>query len=946
MESDERSSLTFKSNLQPVQDFPMNGKELPWDDEVFLGKIEDPAALEEMEKSKTSSSFKRLPYSLSPNQREIYRRVSGHCAYAYPDDYPWGTVKRADGRIGPACRCTREDCKYFHECRVNFNARELEASKENNLSKVQEFEEIYRQAAASSKTSSSEKKRLPVEILGPEISEPEPVERTPADGSLKPDKLSGKNINQKPEVKPLPADKPPVGSSGPVTVAALRSEPLPSPKIDDKSGDKSSEKSSGGKIATINPIRSGGKGRGHQVLRRPHPVINVSNGNPAPAAPQHKIPTFASFKDVSQEYIEQLPVEKRLVVNAGPGTGKTYTLIEKIKYMTDQETVDPETVLVLCFSRAAVEVVRKRLAQAADAISASAGFAPAWWQVEVRTFDSFVTALLSQIIEYMPELLPSGYTLEGQGYNDRIQTAKKVFIDHPKETRESIMGNYRHLIVDEVQDLVSDRADMVFNLLKDLPDECGFTLLGDSCQAIYDYQVNKGDDNQSKTSSKDFYQNIFNAFPGAEYLSLTQNHRQTRKKLGDLTLSYRESILKGDEDDRVDEADKLIELIPVSDYDMSLFDQRDAEKYLKKGTLGILTRNNGQALRISAWLRKNNVEHRLQKPLGRAPLAEWIVDILMKALDEADVIDHEEFVEIFSERYPEKSADVERYWKALTAPLIRGGREDHFEIEKVLKGIYQNGIDPLLFINPDEPDYKITVSDVHRVKGREFDTVMIMNEIIPGSDVQKANAKYDGWDEYAEHKVSYVALTRPKEKLQTINIPEKYLSMFKYIYFSNDEIRRCSTASRSFKKRYLVNFEVGDIDDIDERSLAIGPKLQDWINQLHCGERLRLIKNSGEESPVQYNIVPESDEDFVIGHTSESFYWSLLKAIRKIKKLGTYSVYPKLFPNIFQDVYFDGRVTCISSDGHGLKGARKVGSMYLWKGISIRGFAEMVKDYY
>ncbi|MCD8378041.1 MAG: UvrD-helicase domain-containing protein [Candidatus Gastranaerophilales bacterium] len=70
--------------------------------------------------------------------------------------------------------------------------------------------------------------------------------------------------------------------------------------------------------------------------------------------------TFASFTVVEQGVIIRSAPEKRSVVNAGPGTGKTWTLIEKVKYMLNDDNVDPENILILCFSRAAVDVIRSR----------------------------------------------------------------------------------------------------------------------------------------------------------------------------------------------------------------------------------------------------------------------------------------------------------------------------------------------------------------------------------------------------------------------------------------------------------------------------------------------------------------------------------------------------------------------------------------------------------
>ena len=75
-----------------------------------------------------------------------------------------------------------------------------------------------------------------------------------------------------------------------------------------------------------------------------------------------------------------------LLVLAGPGSGKTHTLIEKIFYLFDKDVVpDPYGLLVLTFSNVAVKEVRARLQ--------TRGFRH-WERLDVRTFHSFSVYLL------------------------------------------------------------------------------------------------------------------------------------------------------------------------------------------------------------------------------------------------------------------------------------------------------------------------------------------------------------------------------------------------------------------------------------------------------------------------------------------------------------------------------------------------------------------------
>jgi len=51
-----------------------------------------------------------------------------------------------------------------------------------------------------------------------------------------------------------------------------------------------------------------------------------------------------------------------LLVLAGPGTGKTTTLVEAVVDRVERDGVDPEQILVLTFSRRAAAELRQRIA--------------------------------------------------------------------------------------------------------------------------------------------------------------------------------------------------------------------------------------------------------------------------------------------------------------------------------------------------------------------------------------------------------------------------------------------------------------------------------------------------------------------------------------------------------------------------------------------------------
>ena len=627
--------------------------------------------------------------------------------------------------------------------------------------------------------------------------------------------------------------------------------------------------------------------------------------------------SFLSFRDVSQELIIQSAVNDRIIVNAGPGTGKTWTLIEKIKYMLSEQDVEPENILVLCFSRDAVEVIKNRLELAAknDVLPMN------WHQLDVRTFDSLATYLISWLQENSPESLPKGYSLEYQSYDERIHTASQIL----KNDKE-LFSAYEHIIVDEVQDLVGVRAEMVMALLKGLPDHCGFTLLGDSCQALYDYlSIN----DESVISSEQFYNSIFHDFRKAKYYSLTHNYRQG-DEFGNYTIPYRKAIISGDLNSTKQEIEKLEQVLTVSDINLKSVSAEEIKSLTKNGTLGILCRTNGQALQISSWLRANGLDHILQKPAQDHTLSEWIAKILLNA--ETDMIDYPEFSKLFLKFYQYAEDSEKSYWDALISTQ-KDKTKTHFKIEDLLRGLLQNARNPKLFEEPDSSRPQITVSNIHRAKGREFDSVLVLKDILE-------NIKTEENDNLLEHKVCYVALTRPRKIVEQVPVKQQY------IYISKDESRRCFKAGGYKNKKYLSHIEIIDSKDIDFRSFADTAEKQTVLQSLKCGCRLKLLKCPETATRnVVYKLVTEDDQSMVLGYTTITFAKNMERAIQRVFSNNNPIAY-KYYPNIFGELYFDKLTTCVSFSGENLAGARKYGNMYIWYGMSISGFAQMEKDRY
>ncbi|MCQ2400999.1 MAG: ATP-dependent helicase [Lachnospiraceae bacterium] len=79
------------------------------------------------------------------------------------------------------------------------------------------------------------------------------------------------------------------------------------------------------------------------------------------------------------------------LVLAGPGSGKTFTLTMRLKYLIEEKNVDPSEILVITFTRAAAEEMKNRFLKITERDTGSVSFG---------TFHSVFLSILIQTNEY------------------------------------------------------------------------------------------------------------------------------------------------------------------------------------------------------------------------------------------------------------------------------------------------------------------------------------------------------------------------------------------------------------------------------------------------------------------------------------------------------------------------------------------------------------------
>ncbi len=161
-----------------------------------------------------------------------------------------------------------------------------------------------------------------------------------------------------------------------------------------------------------------------------------------------------------QECIDAINGE--IMVLAGPGTGKTYTLIERVKNMIINHKIEPEKILCLTFSEAAASEMHKRLVEKIGEIASN---------VNVYTYHGFCNELLNN---FQDEFDFQSDTKIIDETNKRAFIKKCIDELKPKYFRTEMYDSYHYIpqiikLIEEIKKNLLTKEEY-FNNIKTHPD--------------------------------------------------------------------------------------------------------------------------------------------------------------------------------------------------------------------------------------------------------------------------------------------------------------------------------------------------------------------------------------------------------------------------------------------------------------------------------------------
>jgi hypothetical protein len=559
-----------------------------------------------------------------------------------------------------------------------------------------------------------------------------------------------------------------------------------------------------------------------------------------------------------QRAVVEQPWDARVLVTAGAGAGKTHTLVRRLDALCGHEDPDEalkeSDILVLTFSRAAARELRERIARHGERAR----------RVRAQTFDAWAYGLLLQAY---PDREWGGVS-----FDERIRAAAEAIEKGALEIGDSVPP--AHVVIDEVQDLLGDRRELVEALLDRYQDSCGFTVVGDAAQSVYGFQIEDPEERDAETGR--FFEWLRYSFPDdLVELHLTENFRAA-------TPEARLALAHGPRLQRVRDAEEAATL--YEELRDLLLDPTNAhgdltDAYTLQGlrdledTCAILTRDNRQALVVSRLLHESGVEHRLRRPLEERPVPYWVAELLRRT--EATGLTEDRFRALLADIPLPHEPNAVALWTVLRRATRSPGRTA-LDLDR-LRGLVGDGRFPDEAADPETA--RIVVSTVHRAKGLEFDRVIVLT---PPTVAELRKQYKDELDLAAEARALYVAMTRARQDLYHMSPPE--LPLFRRAGGRKNG-RRYIGGWRSYD-RYGIVAEAGDVAQDDPPGHASDAVLTQayLLERVHPGDAVVLRKRhdlpSGEYQSPPYALIHDGRE---IGEASERFREELFR-VQKVNR--------------------------------------------------------------
>ncbi|HUN01418.1 MAG TPA: UvrD-helicase domain-containing protein [Niabella sp.] len=431
--------------------------------------------------------------------------------------------------------------------------------------------------------------------------------------------------------------------------------------------------------------------------------------------------------------VYEADIHSNVQVIAGPGSGKTYTLTLRVARLIHQENIRPENILVLAYNRAVVVELKERLTK----LFSSLGYSNIFRRLKVFTFAGFCKYCLRDSLRDVP-------------VNEWENEFNRVYQNQPGLVN-IILGTINYVFVDEFQDITETRLNLLSKIAP--PHSTYLTVIGDPNQSIYGFErVHEG----GSRSPKPYYDLFKQKYQPIE-LQLNHNYRSYPD-----ILSYAETVIERNIENfgvthlvpiRQTQAQSYCEVIDLETERVDwlaklrlVLDENHPENVNEKyHQIAIMFRSNREIYRAYNKIQNANLQNirlRIQgesEQFTRIREIAWLLDFFKQDLNKRI---SKEWISEYRMRKIEaikQFPNWDKYYLDFFECLLlefkiqleddsthndfidfveEVSQKDDGQLSKIYYKHYRE-------VNPNERKTEVVLTTMHKVKGLEFDAVII-----------------------------------------------------------------------------------------------------------------------------------------------------------------------------------------------------------------------------